>query len=107
MSEIEKPEIKEINFESSKEKQPEVVDFESLKEDNEQKKEDLLKEIYKKEDTNVKSEVVDNDDSKKIITNFVKEVYSVGVKVIDKARKVLNPKDLDDLHDQLTDKNNK
>ena len=107
MSEIEKPEIKETNFEPLKEKQPEVVDFESLKEDNEQKKEDLLKEIYKKEDTNVKSEVVDKDDSKKIITNFVKEVYSVGVKVIDKARKVLNPKDLDDLHDQLTDKNNK
>lgn len=104
-----------INNESSVEREGnlEGITHEVKKgeENNEQRKEELLQEIYKKSGNNsVKSEscsIDNNPTEEKIISNFIKECRVIGIKAIEKARKVLGPYGLDELHDRImNDKKN-
>ena len=104
---IEKIEIKESTIEGSKETQRDTLNPEIIKEDNESNKEDLLKEIKSKNvETEKNKTSLPKDDGGKI-SNIVKEFYSLGVKVIEKAKKSLGAHDLDRLHDEITNKNKK
>ena len=104
---IEKIEIKESTIEGSKEIQGDILNPEVIKEDNESNKEDLLKEIKNREIEAPKNESSLSKDDGGKINSIVKEFYSLGVKVIEKARKSLGAHDLDRLHDEITNKNKK
>lgn len=106
---LEKIEIKStLESEQGKEKQNNTQENEKIEENNDLEREELLKDIHSKGDEiNQKSEIAKVKDvtEDKMVNNFVKEFYSIGIKAIEKAKKLLGAKGIDDLHDQITNKN--
>jgi hypothetical protein len=106
---IEKPEMGEpIKYEQAKEREPDVRKFDKAEKTENLGREESLKRVYGKgEKGNIVSGVGEkrkNDDDK-TVGRFVKEFYSIGIKAIDRAKKVLDPHGIDSLHDTISDKN--
>ena len=101
---IEKIESKEFsNIEKLKESENDVFDPEQEKEID---KEDVRKRVYEKGNELSRPDIIKKPIAEeKIVSRFVKEFYSIGVKAIEKAKKILRPDELDDLHDDITNRN--
>jgi hypothetical protein len=105
---IERPEVNTVNLEQAREGQDVACEVEVTKENDEMSKEHLLEKIYQKREganTNPKFSEIKDVAEENTINKIVKEFYSVGSKVIGRARKVLGAYGLDRLHDELTNKN--
>jgi hypothetical protein len=70
-----------------------------------QKKEELLSNIYKKEETKVGVPDVKNSNQEKTVSLLIKESLSLGVEKTVKKTKKLGAYVLDMFHDELTKKN--
>ena len=105
---IEKPEINDsVNYEQTKEKGPDVRKFKAVERVDDLKREEALSRAYAKEAKDDAPKVAGKraGEGDKTVGGFVKEFYSIGVKAIEKAKRVLNPHDIDSLHDTITNRN--
>lgn len=101
----EKTELGEsVNIEQQKEAKGGVLKFEQQKE-AEEDKEEVRRRVYDKGIDLGKKEIAKTAVEEKTVSKFIKKFYSVGVKAIEEAKKVLRPDELDNLHDNITNKN--